>query len=150
MTRVFADSFYFFAILNPKDDAHQRALRFATERAEPIVTTAWVLTELADGLAATSRRAAFAQLVSRPHAEPGNEIMPPDEELMVRGTALYDARPDKQWSLTDCISFIVMEDRQIVEALTGDHRRTAKSNSLTQRRKGAKWGEIVELATLSP
>ena len=40
---------------------------------------------------------------------------------MERGLALYDARPDKQWSLTDCISFLVMQDRRITEALTGDH-----------------------------
>ena len=39
MNRVFADSFYFFAVLNPKDDAHQRALEFATRHDEPIVTT---------------------------------------------------------------------------------------------------------------
>jgi len=120
MTRVFADSFYFFAILNPQDDSHQKALRFATEHAERIVTTAWVLTELADGLAATRRRDAFSKLVSRLQAEPGNEIVPPDEELMARGVELYDARPDKHWSLTDCISFLVMQDRQIAEALTGD------------------------------
>jgi predicted nucleic acid-binding protein len=120
MTRVFADSYYFFAILNPKDNAHQKALQFATEHAEPLVTTAWVLTELADGLAATRRRAAFSQVVSRLQAEPENEIVPPHEELMSRGIELYDARPDKQWSLTDCISFLVMQDRQIAEALTGD------------------------------
>ena len=121
MRRVFADSFYFFAILNPKDDSHQRALRFATEYAGPIVTTAWVLTELADGLAATRRRDAFSQLVSRLQAEPANEIVPPDEELMARGVELYNARADKHWSLTDCVSFVVMQDRQITEALTGDH-----------------------------
>jgi predicted nucleic acid-binding protein len=40
---------------------------------------------------------------------------------MARGIQLYDSRPDKQWSLTDCISFVVMQDRGIVEALTGDH-----------------------------
>jgi predicted nucleic acid-binding protein len=121
MKRVFADSFYFFAILNPKDDAHQKALRFAMEHAEPIVTTAWVLTELADGLASTNRRTAFSRVVARIQDEPQNEIVAPTDELMARGTALYDARPDKQWSLTDCISFLVMEDRQIAEALTGDH-----------------------------
>jgi hypothetical protein len=34
--------------------------------------------------------------------------------------ALYDARPDKDWSLTDCISFVVMGDERLTEALTGD------------------------------
>ncbi len=41
---------------------------------------------------------------------------------MDRGVALYADRADKHWSLTDCISFIVMEDRGIRDALTGDHR----------------------------
>jgi hypothetical protein len=121
MSRVFADTFYFFAVLNPADEAHRRALEFATAHDEPIVTTAWVLTELADGLAATTRRGAVSRLVDRLRADPENEIVPPTEELMARGMALYDARPDKQWSLTDCISFVAMQDRQINEALTGDH-----------------------------
>jgi predicted nucleic acid-binding protein len=120
MNRVFADSFYFFAVLNPKDTAHGKALEFATQHEEPIVTTAWVLTEFADGLAVTARRSAFSLLVARLEADPENEIVPPTEELMARGVELYDARPDKQWSLTDCISFVVMQDRQINEALTGD------------------------------
>ncbi len=121
MSRVFADSFYFFAVLNPKDEAHRKALEFARQHDEPIVTTAWVLTELADGLAATAHRAAFSRLVARLQADPENEIVPPTEELMARGIALYDARPDKQWSLTDCISFVVMSEEHITEALTGDH-----------------------------
>jgi uncharacterized protein len=120
MNSLFADSFYFFAILNPKDKAHRKALAFAAKHDEPIVTTAWVLTELADGLAATPHRAAFARLVARLHADAENEIVPPTEELMVRGVELYDARPDKEWSLTDCISFVVMRDREISQALTGD------------------------------
>ena len=120
MTHVFADTFYFFAILNPKDDAHQKALEFATRHEEPIVTTAWVLTELADGLAVTAHRGAFSRLVARLRADPDNEIVPPTEDLMARGIELYDARPDKQWSLTDCISFLVMQDRQITQSLTGD------------------------------
>ena len=117
MSRVFADAFYYFAVLNAKDSAHQRALDFATRHRVPTVTTAWVLTEVADGLAATAHRAAFPQLVARLEADPENEIVPPTEELMARGIEMYAARPDKQWSLTDCISFLVMQDRQITEAL---------------------------------
>ncbi|HVA46287.1 MAG TPA: PIN domain-containing protein [Pirellulales bacterium] len=121
MNQVFADAFYFFAVLNPNDAAHQRALAYATQHNENVVTTAWVLTELADGLATTDKRHVFAQLVGRLQADPDTEIVPPSEELMVRGTELYDSRPDKKWSLTDCISFVVMHDRGIREALTGDH-----------------------------
>ncbi|MCL4190862.1 MAG: hypothetical protein KJZ87_03885 [Thermoguttaceae bacterium] len=121
MKPVFADSYYFFAILNPKDGAHQRTIEYAARYAVPIVTTAWVLTELADGLAVTAHRSAFGRLVARIRAEPENEIVGPSGELMDRGIALYDSRPDKRWSLTDCISFVVMQERGITDALTGDH-----------------------------
>jgi predicted nucleic acid-binding protein len=121
MIRLFADSFYFFAILNPRDDMHESALRYAALNANPIVTTAWVLTELADGLAATPSRSAFSRLFSRLREDPENEFVPPTEELMRRRLELYDARPDKKWSLTDCISFVVMKDRGLTKALTGDH-----------------------------
>lgn len=120
MNGVFADAFYFFAILNPNDLAHAKAAAFTFQHRGPIVTTAWVLTAIADGLAATRRRSAFSQLVARLHAEAANEIVPPTEKLMARGVQLYDERPDKMWSLTDCISFVVMQDRGITLALTGD------------------------------
>jgi predicted nucleic acid-binding protein len=121
MNRVFADSFYFFAILNPNDAAHARALAYASAHDGPIITTAWVLTELADGLAKTANRHVFAALVARLRADRENIIIPPTEALMARGIELYDSRPDKSWSLTDCISFVVMQDHGITEALTGDH-----------------------------
>jgi hypothetical protein len=121
MNRVFADSFYFFALLNPKDTAHRSALEFSQQNQGPIVTTAWVLTELADGLATSANRPAFSRVVERIRANSDNEIVPPTEELLNRGIALYDARPDKQWSLTDCISFVVMQERKLSRALTGDH-----------------------------
>ncbi len=41
--------------------------------------------------------------------------------LLEQGLALYTRRSDKDWSLTDCISFVVMKAEGIEEALTGDH-----------------------------
>ena len=73
MTRLFADSFYFFAVLNANDEAHQKSLEYATNHQEPVVTTAWVLTELADRLAATVNRATFSRLVARLKADAENE-----------------------------------------------------------------------------
>jgi predicted nucleic acid-binding protein len=121
MIRVFADTFYYFALFNRNDAAHARARAYASKHDEPIVTTAWVLTELADGLARTDMRQAFSQLLARLHVDSENELVPPTAELMARGVELYDSRPDKKWSLTDCISFVVMQERGIQEALTGDH-----------------------------
>ena len=62
MKSLFADSFYYFAIFNPKDMAHEKAKRYAARHDEATVTTAWVLTELADGLATTPYRSDLAAL----------------------------------------------------------------------------------------
>jgi uncharacterized protein len=47
-------------------------------------------------------------------------IVPAERALMLDGLALYEARPDKEWSLTDCISFVVMKQQGILEAVTAD------------------------------
>ena len=63
MNRIFADSFYFFAILNPHDAAHSKAIDIGRQYRSPLITTAWVLTELADGLAHTPRRKVFKRVI---------------------------------------------------------------------------------------
>jgi len=120
MKPVLADSYYFFAILNPRDAAHQEAMRFSQSHNTPLVTTAWILTELADGLARSSKRAAFSLVLDELRSEPLGTIVPASSSLFDRGVELYNARPDKGWSLTDCISFVVIEELGIEEALTGD------------------------------
>ena len=50
-----------------------------------------------------------------------NEFVAANDELFEQGVGLYDERHDKQWSLTDCISFVVMKQRNLQDALTGDH-----------------------------
>jgi len=120
MTR-FADTYYYLALLNPKDAMHTTAIRRSTELRGQVVTTEWIITELADGLAQLSTRSAFLRLLAAVQRDPGTIIVPVSEDLQRRGLELYRARPDKEWSLTDCISFVVMNDRGIVDALTGDH-----------------------------
>ena len=121
MSRVFADSFYFFALLNPNDAAHERAFRFSQQNAGPLLTTAWVIAELADALASTAQRNLFRRVLRDLEANSSNLIIPPTDALFRRGTDLYDSRLDKEWSLTDCISFLAMEDAGLSDALTGDH-----------------------------
>ena len=119
MRAIFGDTFYFLALVSKRDEAHVRAAAF--ERGtDCLVTTAWVLTEVADALAATVGRSRFVSLLSELRDDPDSMIVPPTEELFDRGVALYAERPDKDWSLTDCISFAVMRDMSITEALTGD------------------------------
>ncbi len=121
MNGVFADSYFFFAILNPHDAAHAKAIDFGRQHRGPLVTTAWVLTEVADGLATTPRRPAFRQVLQDLESNKANLLVPANVETFEKGVELYHARSDKQWSLTDCISFVVMSEEEITDALTGDH-----------------------------
>lgn len=119
MNAVFADTFYFLALINERDAAHPKAILFdATTR--PLVTTAWVLTEVGDALSAPENRPAFLQLLETLQASPDARIFGPTEELFNRGVELFRQRVDKEWSLTDCISFVVMNNEQVTDALTGD------------------------------
>ena len=121
MKTVFADSVYFFAVLNAHDCLHERAVRYAAEGVRPILTTAWVLAEIADGLCHHTVRQTAVRLFETLGTAADVEIVPPTLELFHRGFERYRQRHDKDWSLTDCISFIVMEERGITEALTSDH-----------------------------
>ena len=120
MTVRFADTFYFLALLNEVDAAHQSALEYAGRQASMLVTTDWVIVEVADALAAPAQRPAFLALWEEIRQRPAIEIVPANRPLLNRGLDLYSRRLDKEWSLTDCISFVVMADRGLTEALTGD------------------------------
>jgi predicted nucleic acid-binding protein len=122
MTPLFADAFFFVALLNPKDRAHEPARSYIEPDLErPLVTTTWVLVEVGDAMATTPRnREAFLRLYRTLRENATVEIVS-GEDRLDSGLDLYARRPDKAWSLTDCISFVVMTDRGLTEALTGDH-----------------------------
>ena len=117
----FADTHYFLAMMNPRDERHARAVQFSHTRGDRLLTTAFVLTELADGLARSATRGAFAIVYDRLRSDPRTQIVPATPNLFDRGLSLYRARPDKDWSLTDCISFVTMSENSVREALTADH-----------------------------
>jgi uncharacterized protein len=121
MTTVFADTYYYIALLSPKDGMHARAVELTARLQPAIVTTAWVLTELAAAMSAPAKRARFLKLFDDLRSSAEVKLIPASPELFEAGLALFRARPDKAWSLADCISFIVMERAGITEALTGDH-----------------------------
>ena len=121
MMTVFADTYYFLALLNNTDQGHARAVKFTEQYAGRMVTTGWVLSELGDALAASpAGRARFLQTVEKLAANPNMTVHPCTEGLFQEGVTLYSRRPDKEWSLTDCISFIIMQQEAIGEALTAD------------------------------
>lgn len=120
MSPLFADTYYFLALLHRGDAAHSKAVALAEKVTNPVVTTAWVLTEVGDALSAPSFRLLFVKLVEALRADPACTIVPPSPALFDAGVRLYADRSDKEWTLTDCISFVVMHEYGITEALTGD------------------------------
>ena len=121
MTTVFADTYYYLALLNADDDDHARAVAWTAQFTGRIVTSDFVLTELADGLARGTGRAVVTQFLRDLLADAEVTVMPADRDLFEDGLDLFEQRPDKEWSLTDCTSFLVMERQKIREALTADH-----------------------------
>lgn len=131
MKETFADTYFYLALLNPRDAAHSKALEAGRANVGFLVTTEFVLLEVADALAAPQLRERFNRLLDALHADPTVTVVPASNDLFQRGVALYRERSDKDWPLTDCISFAVMEERSIRDALTGDaHFRQAGLNTL--------------------
>jgi predicted nucleic acid-binding protein len=116
---VFADTFFYLALLDDSEPAHASAL--AESRIPRLmVTTEFVLLELGNACARAEDHADFLALVAGMRASPRVKIIPVCSELFNRGLERMARRSDKDWSLTDCISFVVMEAEGLHEALTGD------------------------------
>ncbi|MCI0361213.1 MAG: PIN domain-containing protein [Planctomycetaceae bacterium] len=120
MSGVLVDTSFFAALLSPRDALHQRAVELSQQAWDERVTTEFILLELANFLAKSSVRNLLPDLVQRLYDDPATTIVPCTTERFQRGLVLYASRPDKQWSLTDCISFQVMTERGLSEALTYD------------------------------
>ena len=121
MNRAFADTFYFLALLNPQDNAHARAVAYTCRFPGEMIVTDWVLTELGDALCHPINRSKFIATVTALKTNPQARVVRADAMLFEEGLQLFESRSDKEWSLTDCISFVVMQHEGITEALTGDH-----------------------------
>jgi uncharacterized protein len=119
VSAAFADTFFYLALLRVDDPSHTKALAFVT-LTSPIVTTEFVLLELGNACARAADHSDFLALVAGMRASPRFRILRLDSRLLDRGLERMASLPDKDWSLTDCISFVVMEDENIKEALTAE------------------------------
>ncbi len=120
MNTVFADTFFFLALLDQRDPAHERAVTLSKAK-RAILTTEFVLLELGNACARAEDHADFLALLAGIRASPRTRIVRLDSGLLQRGLDLFARRTDKDWSLTDCVSFVVMEEENLTEALTGDN-----------------------------
>ena len=118
---ILVDTGYFLALVQPRDELHQRAVSWANSISEPLLVSEYVIWETVNSLSVPADRPKAHLLISHLRTTPGYELVPASETLFEAGLQLHAARPDKAWSLTDCISFTIMEDRRIHRALAYDH-----------------------------
>ncbi len=121
MKAVFADTSFYLALLNDNDQYNAIARNVSALVTGRMMTTAWVLTEVADALSKPGHREIAAQFLSILRSDNRVLIEPADDDLFEQGLQLYTVRKDKHWSLTDCISFIVMDRYNLKDALSADH-----------------------------
>ena len=116
--KVLADTFYWIALTDATDDAHERACRITDD----IVTTDEVLTEYLTFFCAAPEfmRRNVALAVKDILQDPEVTVIPESRESFLAGLALYRDRPDKGYSLTDCISMQTMRRERLTDALTND------------------------------
>lgn len=117
------DSSYAIALAASSDQLHSRAVELADDiqrHSRRLITTRAVLLEIGNALSKQRYRAAAVELLSSLESDPTVEIVPFTNDLYLQAFDLFRNRPDKEWGLTDCMSFVVMQTRGVVEALTSD------------------------------
>jgi len=121
---LFLDTSYAIALSSRSDESHQRARALAqkivAERI-PLVTSRAVLVEIGNALSKLRHRDAAARLLTAIETDPTVRVVPLSDDLYADGLALFGDRRDKEWSLTDCISFVLMDRLGVRDALTADH-----------------------------
>lgn len=122
--QLLLDTTYVQALLNRRDQHHQKAKQLLprVRVASLVLITEAVLLEIGNALRAVKHRKAAARFIKGCYddSDPNLRVVPTDTRLIKRSLELFESRPDKDWSLTDCISFVVMQDRNIRDAVTAD------------------------------
>lgn len=120
---VFLDTSYAIALSSKRDSLHSKAAELAemlrAQKAK-LITTRPVLLEIGNALSDLRFRNAAVKLLAVLEADPDVGIVPLTESLYHQAFNLFSQRPDKTWGLVDCVSFVVMRERKITDALTAD------------------------------
>ena len=119
--RLLLDTVFVQALLNQRDEYHAQAkaiLPRVRAAAEVWVTEA-VLVEVGNALSVFNRTAAV-QFIQQCYHTVNMRVISVDTPLLIRALQMYHARPDKTWGLTDCISFVVMQEQGLTDAVTAD------------------------------
>ncbi len=131
MKKTFVDTAFILAVVSDKDELHQRSRELVKIYGTlPWMTTDLVLYEVANSLARNAKPQA-QKIISEFLEADGIEIVYASPALFRKGFALYCKYADKTWGLVDCVSFVVMRETGITDALTNDkHFQQAGFNAL--------------------
>ncbi|MCI0692836.1 PIN domain-containing protein [candidate division KSB1 bacterium] len=126
MSELFADTSGWANLVDPSQAYHGLAAnlyRTARQQGRKVITTNYIITEVVALLTSPLRtpRPKMIAFVDGLKASPHIEIVHLDQTLDNQAWQFLKSRPDKEWSLVDCSSFILMQQRGIIEALTTDH-----------------------------
>jgi uncharacterized protein len=119
--RLFLDTAFIQALLNPRDDYHEQAKQLfpRIRTASEVWIAEAIFAEVGNALSAFNRKGAV-QFIQQCYCTENMRVVSIDTALLMQALELYQSRPDKTWGLTDCISFVVMQQKNLTDAVTGD------------------------------
>ena len=121
MTTTFVDTAFYVAFLSRRDALNTAAVTASNEVRGRLLTTEYVLVEVGNWFCRASSKPLFLRLLDHLRRDARTTILPASQALLDAGLSLYSQRQDKDWSLTDCISFAVMRRQGVTDALSADH-----------------------------
>jgi uncharacterized protein len=127
MRRVFADTYYWIALINDRDQGHVAAEAIAlTLQHATLITTQEVLSEVLTyfcehGAHVRTMASTFIRDIL---TDPSVKVEPQSDQSFLSGLAFYEARSDKAYSHADCISMLAMQRERLIEVLTHDDHFT--------------------------
>lgn len=127
MKFIFVDTLYWVALLNPQDQWHQKAQEAKVViKSVSLITTEAVLIEVLNYFSSfkPQMRQAVAQIVYDILSDSNIEVTSITHDIFLSGLSLYEQRLDKNYSMVDCISMVLMRNRGLTEVLTHDKHFT--------------------------
>ncbi|MBN2447820.1 MAG: type II toxin-antitoxin system VapC family toxin [Phycisphaerae bacterium] len=118
---IFLDTSYLIALAMRQDALHAQAIAWSRYLPGPFLTTEFVLCEFLNALSVPANRMLAHAVLAGVRENDKIATVPASTDLFKSGVAVHAKRTDQSWSLTDCISFAVMEQAEVTEALTHDH-----------------------------
>jgi predicted nucleic acid-binding protein len=124
MTKTFVDTWFIVALINKRDQYHQKALQLSEQyKNHPLITTDAVFLEFGNALSSNYKNEA-AELIEQFLASDEIDVIRLTPELFDESLRLYKQYQDKSWGLVDCFSFVVMKQNKVNQALTFDQHFT--------------------------